>query len=88
MAPVAPGFDDRAVRQHGTVVPRDGGATYDRTWRAALAADPAWILVASWNEWHESSEIERSREHGTRYLEATRAWADRFRAGGWPESPR
>jgi hypothetical protein len=88
MAPVAPGFDDRAVRQPGTVVPRDGGATYDRTWRAALAADPAWILVASWNEWHESSEIEPSREYGTRYLEATRTWAERFRAGGSPESPR
>ena len=88
MAPVAPGFDDRAVRQPGTVVPRDGGATYDRTWRAALAADPAWILVASWNEWHESSEIEPSREYGTRYLEATRTWAERFRAGGSPASPR
>jgi glycoprotein endo-alpha-1,2-mannosidase len=80
MAAVAPGFDDRTIRQPGTVVPRVGGALYDATWRAALAADPAWVLVASWNEWHEGSEIEPSREHGTRYLEATRVWAERFRA--------
>jgi glycoprotein endo-alpha-1,2-mannosidase len=84
MAPVAPGFDDRTIREPGTLVSRDGGATYDRTWRAALAVDPAWILVASWNEWHEGSEIEPSREHGSRYLEATRAWAERFRAGSPP----
>jgi hypothetical protein len=80
LAAVAPGFDDRVIRAPGTVIDRAGGATYDATWRAALAAEPAGILVASWNEWHEGSEIEASREHGTRYLEATRAWADRFRA--------
>jgi glycoprotein endo-alpha-1,2-mannosidase len=77
---VAPGFDDRVIRVPGTVIPRAGGATYDATWRSALAAEPAAVLVASWNEWHEGSEIEASLEHGTRYLEATRAWAERFRA--------
>lgn len=81
MAAVTPGFDDRAIRTPGTVVPRAEGATYDDTWRAALAVDPAWVLVASWNEWHEGSEIEASREHGERYLEATRRWAEVFRAG-------
>ena len=82
LAAVAPGFDDRAIRRPGTVVPRLDGATYDATWRAALAAEPAWVLVASWNEWHEGSEIEPSVEHGARYLEATRRWAERFRTGG------
>ncbi len=81
VAAVAPGFDDRSIRVPGTVVPRAGGATYEATWRAALAVEPAWVLVASWNEWHEGSEIEPSREYGTRYLELTRRWADVFRAG-------
>jgi hypothetical protein len=76
---VSPGFDDRVIRSPGTVVARDGGATYDATWRAALAAEPSWVLVSSWNEWHESSEIEPSVEHGRAYLDATRAWAERFR---------
>lgn len=82
MSAVAPGYDDRTIRQPGAVIPRAEGATYDATWRAALAVDPAWVLVASWNEWHEGSEIEPSREHGRRYLDATRRWAERFRAGG------
>jgi glycoprotein endo-alpha-1,2-mannosidase len=78
---VAPGFDDRQVRTPGTVVERAEGATYDETWRAARSVDPPWILVSSWNEWHEGSEIEPSAEHGRRYLDATRAWAERFRQG-------
>jgi hypothetical protein len=81
---VAPGFDDRRIRRPGTVIDRAGGATYDLTWRAALATDPAWVLVSSWNEWHEGSEIEPSVEHGARYLDATRAWAERFRQGPRP----
>ncbi len=82
MPAVAPGFDDRAIREPGTVVDRAGGALYDATWRAALGVEPAWVLIASWNEWHEGSEIEPSREHGAAYLEATRRWVELFRAGG------
>jgi hypothetical protein len=62
------------------VVSRRDGSTYDATWEAALAVSPPWVVVASWNEWHEGSEIEPSHEHGRRYLEATRRWASRFRS--------
>jgi hypothetical protein len=79
---VAPGYDDRRVREPGFAIPRADGATYEASWRAALSVDPAWVLVSSWNEWHEGSEIEPSVEHGRRYLEATRGWAERFRRGG------
>jgi glycoprotein endo-alpha-1,2-mannosidase len=84
MPAVAPGFDDRPIRSPGTWLPRADGALYDATWQAALAVDPPWVLVASWNEWHEGSEIEPSREYGRRYLEATAAWATRFRTGQPP----
>ena len=79
---VGPGFDDRPVRRPATMVARAGGATYDRTWQAALSIDPRWVLVSTWNEWHEGSEIEPSVEHGGRFLEATLAWGERFRQGG------
>jgi len=79
---VGPGFDDRPVRRPATVVPRAGGATYDRTWEAALSTDPRWVLVSTWNEWHEASEIEPSIDHGRRFLGATRVWAERFRQTG------
>ena len=79
---VGPGFDDRPVRRPATVVARAGSATYDRTWEAALSTDPRWVLVSTWNEWHEGSEIEPSVEHGRRFLDATRAWGERFRQAG------
>jgi hypothetical protein len=78
---VAPGFDDRSIRTPATWVSRRDGATYDATWTAALATGPSWVLVSTWNEWHEGSEIEPSREHGRRYLDATRVWTRRFREG-------
>ena len=77
--PVGPGFDDRPVRTPATLIARAGGAAYDKTWEAALETDPRWVLVSTWNEWHEGSEIEPSIEQGRRYLDATRAWAERFR---------
>jgi len=34
----------------------------------AIKADPDWVLITSWNEWHEGSEIEPSWEDGDAYL--------------------
>lgn len=79
---VSPGYDDRRIRLPGTAVDRAGGTTYEEAWRAALAVDAPWVLVTSWNEWHEGTEIEPSLEHGQAYLDATRRWAERFRARG------
>jgi hypothetical protein len=79
---VGPGFDDRPVRTPPTVIARAGGVTYDATWEAALSTGSRWVLVSTWNEWHEGSEIEPSVEHGRRFLDATRAWAERFRGSG------
>lgn len=76
---VAPGFDDRVIRQPGTLVERRNGALYEETWNAALAVDPDWVLVSSWNEWHEGTEIEPSREYQDTYLALTRHWAEVFR---------
>ena len=77
-ATVMPGYDDRKIRKPGLYVPRGDGSTYDHTWRAALACDPDWILVCTWNEWYEGTEIEPSVEFGKDYILQTaqyaRAW--------------
>ncbi|USO00233.1 MAG: hypothetical protein H6810_06120 [Phycisphaeraceae bacterium] len=69
---ICPGYDDRYFRSPGVFVPRDGGETYRVLWREAIEASPDWILITSFNEWHETSEIEPSAEHGERYLDITR----------------
>lgn len=81
-ATVIPGFDDRQVRNPSFVVSRDRGVerTYDFLWREALESRPDWVLITSFNEWHEGTEIEPSVEFGHEFLDRTRAWADWVRS--------
>lgn len=80
-ATVQPGYDDRLLpdRRGGQVQARANGDVYRRTWNAALASDPDWILVTTWNEWWEHTHIEPSQEFGGLYLEITREYADAWR---------
>lgn len=60
LATVSPGFDDRKLRgSTNPVIPRGAnGERYDTTWDAAVASDPDWILITSWNEWFEGTSVE------------------------------
>ena len=79
---VIPGYDDTKVNRPGPrpVTNRYGGETYRVLWQEAIAARPDWILITSWNEWHEGSEIEPSQENGDRELIATGQFARNFTA--------
>jgi len=76
---VIPGYDDTHVRQPGLAVPRAKAQLYGSLWFVAVAAQPDWILVTSWNEWHEGSEIEPSVEDGRLYLDLTKGPATSFK---------
>ncbi len=78
-ATVAPGYDDRKIRRPGSLVPRGGGEYYERTWRAALGSRPDIVLICTWNEWHEGTEIEPSREYGFSYVRMTRRFVEVFK---------
>lgn len=82
-ATLLPGYDDRRLDDRTgdrPTTPRRSGRTYRMLWDAALGARPDWVLIVSWNEWLEGTEIEPSVEHGRRELETTRAMSGRFRA--------
>ncbi len=77
---VIPGYDDTKIRKPGLKAERQGGRTYRVLWEQAIAADPDWVLITSWNEWHEGSEIEPSWEDGDKYLRITAEFAPRFKS--------
>jgi hypothetical protein len=77
---VIPGYDDTKIRKPGLKAERHGGQTYRVLWEEAQKADPDWVLITSWNEWHEGSEIEPSWEDGDQYVKLTSGHAQRFRA--------
>ena len=70
---VSPGFDDHRLRgDRNPVIPRGSdGERYDATWRAALAGDPDWIFVSTWNEWYEDTQVEPGNSTGGQALSQT-----------------
>jgi hypothetical protein len=82
-----PGYDDTKIRKPGLKAGRQDGQTYRVLWEEALKADPDWVLITSWNEWHEGSEIEPSWEDGDKYLKLTAEYAPQFRARPFSRAP-
>jgi glycoprotein endo-alpha-1,2-mannosidase len=82
VATVSPGFDDRNLRgADRPVVSRDGGR-YDATWDAAIAGDPDMILITSWNEWYEGSEVEPGTLNGEAALRTTALRSSAWKSAG------
>lgn len=83
VATVSPGYNDQKLR--GTlnpIVDRAGGQRYTDTWTAALTGQPDWVLVTSWNEWWEDSQIEPGVLTGSQALSQTAQRAAAWQAGG------
>ncbi|HOF60868.1 MAG TPA: DUF5010 domain-containing protein [Candidatus Latescibacteria bacterium] len=76
-AAVGPGYNDSAVPGRTTPVrDRENGEFYKRSWRQALSWGRKFVLVETWNEFHEGTDIARSREYGDYYIRLTRQFAD------------
>jgi Glycosyl hydrolase family 99 len=79
--PVSPGCNDAAVRAPTCLQDRRDGQYYQATWDGALASNPSWaVIVSTFNEWMESTQIEPSVQYGDQYLGLTRQYADAFHA--------
>ncbi len=77
---VIPGYDDTKIRKPGLAVKRYEGELYRVQWEEAIKADPHWVLITSFNEWHEGSEIEPSLEYEEQYIDLTAEYTKRFKA--------
>lgn len=78
---VMPGYDDTALTERPLPRPtvlRNNGSLYSALWKQAIADNPDWILIDSWSEWHEGTEIEPSVEYGQLYLDITAKYSRNF----------
>lgn len=85
---IGPGYDQSALAANGErpagVVSREAGAFYIRSWLQAIASGKKRIIVETWNELHEGSDIAESKEYGRQYIDLTRTYAAQWRAGASP----
>ncbi len=78
-ATVMPGYDARRIGNSRNYIDRKNGEFYNAIWKTALASNPDWILITSFNEWFEGTEIEPSKEFGDYYLNLTGKYVKLFR---------
>ncbi|HYA41070.1 MAG TPA: DUF5010 domain-containing protein, partial [Syntrophobacteraceae bacterium] len=79
---LGPGFDDSAaIHRKRVVVPRDNGKLYEDSWRNFLRRPTPIVMVETWNEFHEGTDICESREYGRRYIDLTRKYVSLFKQG-------
>ena len=80
-AGISPGEDDTYSGKPpgwGLMIGREGGARYDKVWQAAAASSPDWMVISTWNDFHEATYVQPSVGLGTQALDQTRAWAGWF----------
>jgi glycosyl hydrolase family 99 len=78
-ATVMPGYDEtRLANRPGRVVARGTGEFYNGQWQAALASGADWVVVSTWNEWAENTEVEAGQRFGAFYVWRTRFWSAAF----------
>jgi hypothetical protein len=83
VATVMPGYNDVKIRGGGGFArDREGGNYFAQSWQAAIASNPSWIVINSFNEWPEGSYIEPSAAFGDLFLGLSATYSQQFKAGG------
>jgi len=89
VAALGPGYDHSAVPGRAPlIVKREGGQFYEANWLKFLRRPCNLVMVETWNELHEGTEVCESKEYGRQYIELTRKYADLFKQGWRPPTPK
>jgi hypothetical protein len=80
IASLGPGYDHSAVRGRSPLaVDRRDGKFYEEQWEKFLKQPSQIVVLETWNEFHEGTDIAASREYGRKYIDLTRMYTDRFK---------
>ncbi|MFA6404198.1 MAG: T9SS type A sorting domain-containing protein [Salinivirgaceae bacterium] len=80
------GFDERSCSwgYQERWIDRKDGEIYDNTWAYVMNYQGQlplkWVIIETWNDWNEGTEIEPSKELGFQYLKQTIAKVNSFKS--------
>ena len=74
---VSPGMD----ASHNAYLPRREGELYENGWLAITTAHPDIVLIRSWNDFAQGTEIAASRQYSYQFVDSTRLATIRLAEG-------
>jgi hypothetical protein len=88
IASLGPAYDHSAVPgRTPLIVKRENGKFYEGNWLKFLRHPSHFVMVETWNEFHEGTDVCESKEYGRQYIDLTRKYAGLFKRGWKPPRP-
>ena len=81
VASIGPGYDHSNVPDRPPFkIDRESGAFFERNWERLLRTGIDRVMIETWNEYHEGTDISHSHEYGRTYIDINRHYADLFKS--------